>query len=368
MTSLIHENTAFNATQSFNISNVSGPFSFDEDGLAADAFFQTYFSVQRFAAECILAILAATCNCTALLVNKGHTYQHPAYHILFRNLSVANALAVSSSWITNNSLFLFAPQLRHIPDMCHVLLLLLALNLFSNAFGLVSGMTLVGFGLIHYLAICWPLRYDGIVTVTRVKAGVLSMWLISPVVALWPLLAYVVHLCSFGRCSPDNIGDLNVIASDVAMGVLAVCYISLSAMCIRLYHEIRQLQRRLSENLWVDDLKYEKKALITIVMLLGTLTVFFLPYYIVYMVSMNSWLVSLNRNQAILYYMMLLPYIKYASDPIIYGKRMLGLQEEMRRKLVQTCCVRLAERLRSSSNVREDCTKKGQVYQMVSIA
>ena len=33
------------------------------------------------------------------------------------------------------------------------------LNSASMVFGLVSGMTVVGFGIMHYVAICWPLRY-----------------------------------------------------------------------------------------------------------------------------------------------------------------------------------------------------------------
>ena len=340
---------------------------FGIDGSSADTFFQTYYSVERFVVECLLAAIAAGCNITGLFANKGHTYQHPAYHKLFKNLSVANTLAVSASWLTNNSIFFFTKQLNDIPNLCHMLLLLLALNLFSMAFGLISGMTLVGFGLIHYLAICWPLRYDAIVTTRRVTNAITAMWIIGPLIAFWPMPAYFAYTFSLGFCSTDYVGHLNIIGSDVAMGTLAICYISLTCMCLRLYHEVRKLQKRLSENLWVDDLKYEKKALVTIAMLLSTLTLFFLPYYIVYMVSMNSLSSSLNQNQAVLYYMMLLPYIKYASDPVIYGKRMLGLQEELRRKLVKACCVRLAERLRSSSNTKEDCTKKGQMYQMVTI-
>ena len=279
---------------------------------------------------------------------------------------MANTLAVSASWITNNSIFFFTKQLTSIP-LCHMLLLLLALNLFSMAFGLISGMTLVGFGAIHYLAICWPLRYDAIVTIKRVKSAVIGMWVVGPIVAFWPMLVYFVHTLRIGSCSTDHVGVLNTIGSDVAMGTLALCYVTLTCMCLRLYYEIRKLQQRLSANLWVDDLKYEKKALVTIAMLLTTLTLFFLPYYIVYMVSMNSLSPSLSQNQAVLYYMMLLPYVKYASDPVIYGKRMLGLQEELQRKLVRACCVRLAERLRSSSHTRDHCTKPPKMYQMVTI-
>ena len=343
---------------------------YDDNGEAAAAaagFFQTYYSTERFIAECILATVATACNVIALVINRGHTYQHPAYHSLFRNLSISNALAASASWLTNNVMYLFSRELLSMHNICHVLVVLLSLNLFSTAFGLISGMTLVGFGIIHYLAICWPLRYDGIMTRARIRAGIVIIWLMGPIISFWPIPAHYINLRFEPTCSVEYIEYLTLVGSDFSMAVLFMCYITLTCMCLRIYYEIRKLQRRLAANLWVDDLQYEKKALITIVLLVGTMTLFFLPYSIVYLFSLNSWTPSLNEDPAVLYYMMLLPYLKYATDPVIYGKRMLGLQQEFRRKVVKVCCTGLADRLRTSSNVREDCTKKGQVYQMVTI-
>ena len=79
------------------------PVHIDLDGLAAEAFFQTYYSLERFIVECVLATLAAGCNVTALVVNKGHTYQHPAYHLLFK-VSIPNFFKTSK-----NSLNMFQP-------------------------------------------------------------------------------------------------------------------------------------------------------------------------------------------------------------------------------------------------------------------
>ena len=45
------------------------PVHIDMDGLAAEAFFQTYYSLERFIVECVLATLAAGCNVTALVVD-----------------------------------------------------------------------------------------------------------------------------------------------------------------------------------------------------------------------------------------------------------------------------------------------------------
>ena len=123
-------------------------------------------------------------------------------------------------------------------------------------------------------------------------------------------------------------------------------------------------QKRLSE--FVDDLQYERKTWLTIMMLLTTMTLFVLPYCLIYLISLNKQSSTLQENTAVLYYMNLLPYVKYATDPLIYGKRMLGLQEELQKRLKKHCCFNLKERNRSST-ARENCTKKDNIHQMVTL-
>lgn len=43
-------------------------------------------------------------------------------------------------------------------SICDALAVLMALNAGAAVFGLASGVTLVGFGVMHYAAICMPLR------------------------------------------------------------------------------------------------------------------------------------------------------------------------------------------------------------------
>ena len=121
-------------------------------------FFNMYYSPSRFVSECVLAATSVCCNFTALYLSRGHYYQHHAYHSFFKNMAIANALSSLTSWISNNTMFLFSSQLAAMKEMCQMLLLLLALNVSSMTFGIASGLTIVGFGVIHYIAICWPLR------------------------------------------------------------------------------------------------------------------------------------------------------------------------------------------------------------------
>ena len=120
------------------------------------SFFDNYYSPWRFASECVLATISIICNITALFLSRGYYYQHPAYHSLFKNMAVANALSSLMSWVSNNTMFLFSSQLASIKEMCQMLVVLLTLNASSMTFGIASGVTIVGFGVIHYIAICWP--------------------------------------------------------------------------------------------------------------------------------------------------------------------------------------------------------------------
>ena len=59
----------------------------------------------------------------------------------------------------------------------------------------------------------------------------------------------------------------------------------------------------------------------TTITLLATMTFFYLPHTIYYLVSINGG-VSGPDHPVVVYYMTLMPYVKMISDPIVYGVRM----------------------------------------------
>lgn len=339
----------------------------DNEAISGPSFFKTYYAPERFVTECILATISITCNAVALGISRGHYYQHHAYHSVFKNMALANTLASLSSWLCNNSLYLFAYQFGQMTDICQVLVILLALNMCSTIFGLVSGMSMVGFGVIHYSAICWPMRYDSMVTHKRVRITLATVWTLSLLASIWPLLAQANYIRIYGDCSIDYVGWLTHAGANASMSLLCICYVTLAVLCIRIYCQICKLQKRLASTFCdLDDLQFEQKAFWTIAMLLSTTTIFFLPFCIVYVISINCDSSPLNDNKAVLFYMNLLPYVKYATDPVIYGKRMLGLQEQLQKRVNEFCCVRWREYTRSSTTAREDLTRKGQLYHMAT--
>lgn len=90
------------------------------------------------------------------------------------------------------------------------------------------------------------------------------------------------------------------------------------------HFKVRQLQHRLLQFRAADtgsELTQERRAFITTIMLLGTLTFFYLPHTIYYLVSFNGG-TSDPEPTAVVFYMTTMPYIKMISDPIVYGVRM----------------------------------------------
>ena len=207
--------------------------------------------------------------------------------------------------------------------------------------------------------------YDQTLTKKRVHVAIATIWIISFALSCWPLIGHAILLGRHGLCLPSNVEHLTIVSSTISMALLCLCYTGLAALCLRIYYEICILQHRLEMSFWCDDLQFEKKAWRTIVMLLSTMTIFVLPYSILYIVSLNTGPKSaINENPVVLYYMMLLPYLKYATDPVIYGKRMLGLQEELCRRVSKFCCPKTKYRSQSSStgDKRTKGTKRGLLY------
>jgi len=75
--------------------------------------------------------------------------------------------------------------------------------------------------------------------------------------------------------------------------------------------------------------------------MLATLGVFFAPYMTLHVLSLNLPAASdYLHDSAVVYYMNLLPYFKFISDPIIYGMRMREVKVGIL-IVVRGCCALL---------------------------
>lgn len=295
-------------------------------------FFGTYYSFVRFGAECGLAVLAVACNAIALGLSKKHRYHHHAYRALFWNMSISNALTAIATCLCNNSMLLWRIFPYFNPhSLCHGLAALASANLLCMALGVVSGLTLLGFALVHYLLLCQPLKSDRLLSPHKVRSSLIALW-VSVFVLGVILSSYGVSIVMSDTCDIDDVDIYNMLSSDVFLVIISIGYIAVVCLTIRLYVEIRGLSENLGRYVWVDDLQLERQALRTLILLLASTSFFWAPYSLLYAISIN--MTSLNAFAGylqIIYYMNMLPYIKFCVDPLIYGKRMLGLQQEISR-------------------------------------
>lgn len=114
-----------------------------------------------------------------------------------------------------------------------------------------------------------------------------------------------------------------VIGVNVSVSVVGAIYLAVIFICLRIYLEIRRLQMRLLQFRYDQNIKHERKAFVTTVILLATLTFYFLPHTIIYLVTFNGSSDQQSlRNTTLVHYMNLLPYLKFLTDPLIYGLRL----------------------------------------------
>ncbi|KAI0213343.1 hypothetical protein LSAT2_001613 [Lamellibrachia satsuma] len=226
-----------------------------------------------------------------------------------------------------------------------VMLLLLSVSLIHMVFGISVAVLLLGFSVVQFLAVSQPLRYDHLVTVTKVRVALVGVWLTCTAVALLPIIAYFVQFGAGAGCSTERmryIETLTMTGTNICVDLLMLIYVTIVALCLRIYVIIRQLQRRLSTSVhsWQNDVHYERRTFQSIVVLVVTMTVFTVPYCIVYIVTMNAHSDNMAGNTAMLYYMNLLPYFKFASDPLIYRRGVTQLKSDLK-KVLRSCRCRM---------------------------
>jgi hypothetical protein len=307
----------------------------DEQG-----FFGVYYSTPRFATESTLAIASTIVN-IVVLVCIYNTKTHrtgTVYNALFVNLVVANMYSCLLAWLCNNAFKLFElPILQLIfieHRACSAFVYLMGGVYLQGAAGIVASLTMLGFATVQFLAICKPLEHMHLVHKSRLVCFILLSWLVSLGCGLTPFLVLLI-VSERSECTTslfNYITGISSVGNEICVAIAVAIYVSIVALCCRIYIEVKRLQRRLSRFRFDQDVDYEKKAFITTAILLATLTFFFLPYSIVYLLTYND---GMGKDAGIIYYMNLLPYLKFISDPLIYGARMREVREAFFRLSVQ---------------------------------
>jgi hypothetical protein len=161
--------------------NVSADRQPDRSGLIWND--EEYYPGARFAAETSAAAVSALLNAAVLVTLLAGTCTRfcgsgstggpsrptqTVYRSLFVNLMLANSLSSVSSWFCNNIFYLASDRLATI-DLCTYLVYLAAAFFLSTAFGLASIMTVLGFAVVQYFAICRPLQNMAALSTAKVN-------------------------------------------------------------------------------------------------------------------------------------------------------------------------------------------------------
>ena len=304
-------------TSSWNNSSADGVItapSPDEGAAAAEAaaaFFDHYRKTSRFTLETCFAIVTLVVNVTALIVAKHKQHQHYAYYALFRNLAFVNTLQCLCIWFSNNFMYFGLGSASFSLNIA----VMSVVEMMSTSLGLVSSSTLFGFSVVHYIAVCYPLMFPSRLSVRNTRVSLASIWLFFVAIGLTEVGVIVLMYAT------DRVAKLHQIALVTAVASIVVlqCIVIVTYLvCLRIYIKIRSLQRRLERfnRTFSPDMKVEKRTLLAIVLLVTNLTVLYLPFNILYLVSMLNF--ELANRQALILFMTLMPYVKLACDPILY--------------------------------------------------
>jgi len=313
-------------------------YNFDE----ASSFFGTYYSTPRFVTETLLAALSLISNAIAVVVLRyvHGSWTHTVYHILFINLATANMLASALSWIANNTLFLFKDKitdmLLNLHSICDLYLILLAAACFQSSFGITSTLTMLGFTTVQYYAVCRPMQHMAFISKSRVCLHMTVTWVVSIVTALVPLNVAII-ISQKNTCDQESqarIVQIVVIGANISMGIVSLAYLLIVMTCVRIYCEIHKLQARLSKFRFDQSVRGERKAFYTIVILVVTLSIFYIPYNLIHLITLNTHQIDAMDSNVMIYYMNILPYLKFCTDPLIYGMRMREVRDGFRRATV----------------------------------
>ena len=304
-------------------------------------FFSHYYAKDRFIMECSLAIIAFLINTVSFGTNNLKEHQHYAYYALFRNLTMANSMFCLTLFLSNNMLLLIhVTKIR--ANMCHMISSMTFALIGNTLFGLMSTMTLLGFSLVHYLAVCHPLTYPLRINQVSIKTTIGLTWVSLITMAAIPTVMILIKISTSSTCSISTyieIADLSRYYATVSVGILQLVVILIIAFCVRIHLEIRRLQSRLSQYRWMDEMELEKKTFRSILLLVCTLIIFFVPFNVMYVVSLNQGTEVMMNNKFVVYYMTLSLYLKFILDPVLYRKTLIDIQASLKAFcLLCMCC------------------------------
>ena len=184
---------------------------------------------------------------------------------------------------------------------------------------------MLGFSVVQYLAIRRVTHPSFDSNASRVGVFIVLAWTFSLLGGIAPFTVMLIF-ARYQPCGPNLRRLVKLVflyGVDVCVAFVIIVYVTIFILCSLIYLRIRAINRQLVRYDHVANVHCERRAFGTIAMMLVTLGLFFAPYMTLHVLSLNLPAASdYLHDSAVVYYMNLLPYFKFTSDPIIYGLRM----------------------------------------------
>ena len=259
-----------------------------------------------------------------------------AYHRFLKNLSFADAMAsFSFLWITNCPKGFFS----HIQGSQGFILVRVLPYVFrSLPWMFFTGylLTLSCLTLNQYVAVCKPWRYSELVTNQRVTISLVIVWSLSLLQILIPVtILLILYSLTDKKAAMAALYFVSRIEIQIWMAIFALSVIANIVLDVIIYNKIRQLKLKrryssMSNNPESCNIRMKQEAFVTVALLLIASVFCRLPFPLVGIIGINVQTRILNAG------IVMLLYLNFFVDPIIYVLRMKEVRKTYRR-LIGKC-------------------------------
>ncbi len=288
----------------------------------------------------VLGILSIILNAIFLLLVHYLKEKSSAYHRFMKNLSFADIMASFSFLLITNWPKGFFGHIHGARGFILMEVLPYAFRSLPWLFFTVYLLTLSILTVNQYIAVCKPWRYSELITPRMVTMSMILIWSLSSLQILIPMaILMILYGISDKHAAMRALYAISRIEIQIWMSIFAVSVIINIIIDVIIYKKIRQLKLKrrynpISNNPESLNIRMKHEAFVTVSLLVVASIFCRLPFPLTGIISINVQARILNAG------IVMLLYLNFFVDPIIYVLRMRDLRQTFKRMLTswRACC------------------------------